>query len=223
MVIYEMTPASRASRLARRASFWLAAGFALLIAHDATFAVQVGPGQALTRALREAGHGYWGLASALLIAGAAIGAAVWIVRMAVLARRASGSPAGHGSGSSWRQRAAAHWIRLFVLVALAFAVQENAEHFLSHGHVIGVGALIGAEYPLAMPVLALVTGLAAAVIALAREHEAALLARIAAAPARVRPLRRIGPMWPEPVLLPTNRPMAAHRALRAPPLAFLHA
>jgi hypothetical protein len=108
-------------------------------------------------------------------------------------------------------------------VALAFAVQENAEHFLSHGHVIGVGALIGAEYPLAMPVLALVTGLAAAVIALAREHEAALLARIAAAPARVRPLRRIGPMWPEPVLLPANRPMAAHQALRAPPLAFLHA
>ncbi len=218
-----MNQGSRASRLARRASFWLAAGFALLIAHDAVFAAQVGPGQALTSALRDAGHSYWGLASMLLVVGAAIGGAAWLARMAILERRAlQGAGRQHPPGN-WRRRTTSHWIRLFILVALAFAVQENAEHFLSHGHLIGVGALIGPEYPLALPVLALVTGLAAAVTALVREHEAALLERIAAARAGVRPLRRTDPIRPEPTRVQASPPMSAHRALRAPPLAFLHA
>jgi hypothetical protein len=195
----------------------------LLIAHDAVFLAQVGPGQELVRILRGAGHGYWELASTILLVGAGVGAAAWLVRIAVLARQASEGPGRRPLPGGWRRRAASHWIRLFVLVALAFAVQENAEHFLSHGHLIGAGALMGPEYPLALPVLALVTGLAAAVIALAREHEAALLARIAAARARVRPLRRIGPVRPEPRRVRDGALMAAHRALRAPPAAFLHA
>jgi hypothetical protein len=209
--------------MARRASFWLAAGFALLVAHDAVFAAQVGPGQELVRALRGAGHGYWGLASTIVLVGAAIGAAAWLARMAVLARRASHGPGRRQRTGTWRRRAFSHWIRLFIMVALAFTLQENAEHVLSHGHAIGVGALIGPEYPLALPVLALVTGLAAALTALVREHEAALLERIAAARASIRPLRRIGPIRPEPMRAKASPPMSAHRALRAPPLAFLHA
>ena len=110
-----------------------------------------------------------------------------------------------------------------MLVALAFAVQENAEHVLSHGHLIGAGALIGPEYPLALPVLAVVSGLAAAVTALVREHEADLLRRIAAAPARVRSPLHIGAAGPGRPLVGRSTPMSTHRALRAPPLAFLHA
>jgi hypothetical protein len=184
----------------------------------------MGPGQALTRALRDAGHGYWGLASTLLLVGAAIGAVIWVARIVVLWHLAAKSPGRLPGRGSWRRRATAHWIRLFVLVALAFVVQENAEHLLSHGHAIGLGALIGPEYPLALPVLALVTGLAAAVTALVREHEAELLRRIAAARARVRrPVRRIGPGRPEQSRTGHGRPMSTHRALRAPPLALLHA
>lgn len=48
---------------------------ALFLSHDAVFLAQVGPGEQLTRALREAGHDYWGWASlALALIGIAVGA-----------------------------------------------------------------------------------------------------------------------------------------------------
>lgn len=219
-----MSASSRAGQLIRRASFWLAAGVALLVAHDAVFAAQMGPGLTLTRALRDAGHAYWGLASTLLLVGGATAGALWLARIAVLRHSAAKTPADHHASARWARRASAHWIRLFILVALAFLVQENAEHFLGHGHLIGVGALTGPEYPLALPVLALVTGLGAAVTALVREHEAELLRRIAATRARARrPLRRIRPARPGLARNRHGAPMSIHRGLRAPPSAVLHA
>ena len=67
---------------------WAAAGIALLVSHDAIFLVQIGPGQALVRSLREAGHEYWGLGSLLLgLVGLAFLAAV-LLRLRGLRRQA---------------------------------------------------------------------------------------------------------------------------------------
>lgn len=63
--------------------FWALAGLALLLSHDAVFAAQMGPGEALTRTLRTAGHDYWGVASvALATIGVAVAAPPRLLRSA---------------------------------------------------------------------------------------------------------------------------------------------
>src|SRR5688572_30297750 len=76
-------------RIPPRLAFWALAGVALFLSHDAIFLVQIGPGEGLARALREASHGYWESASlilALIGLGAAFGA--WL-RLSRLRRRAA--------------------------------------------------------------------------------------------------------------------------------------
>ena len=127
------------------------------------------------------------------------------------------SPGPRGSVASPRRFAAARpsgwagvgsraallglWLRLLAVVAAAFVVQESAEHFVSHNHVPLLGALIGPEYPLALPVLAVITLLGATITTLVREREAELLALVAEriAPSRAeareprpRPAPRVG-------------------------------
>jgi len=84
-------------------------------------------------------------------------------------------------------------------VALAFALQENIEHLAGHGHLIGLGALIGPEYPLALPVIGLVALAAAALGALVRWRIALLEARVGVRPVPARPrgltARRPAPGW----------------------------
>jgi hypothetical protein len=207
-----------AARLIRRASFWLAAGLCLLVAHDAVFLVQRGPGQSLVAALREGGHAYWGAASAGLLAGGALAAIVWLLRIAALRSRARLRPMAPMPARGWGRRALGGWIRLFALVAITFAIQENVEHLAGHGHGIGLGALIGPEYPLALPVLAAVTGAAAMLIALVRHHEGELMRRLAAAPAWVGAASRMeGSRRQDRAVVRRGAPMSAHRALRAPP------
>ena len=217
-----MNADSFAARISRRVSFWLAAGLCLLVSHDAVFLVQRGPGQSLVAALREGGHAYWGAASVVLLVGGALAAAAWLWRIASLRRLARQASAPHEPAPDWWRRAARGWIRLFALVAVAFVVQENVEHVVGHGHGIGLGALVGPEYPLALPVLAAVTGLAALAIALVRHREVALLLRIAARRARrSRPLRIAGRPRDIRRSVRHGAPMSVHRALRAPPGALL--
>jgi hypothetical protein len=205
--------------MGRTASFWLAAGIALLISHDAVFLVQLGPGRALAAALSDAGHGhaYWANASSLLLTGGAIAAALWLVRLAVLRRAGGGPPQDVPGAETWRRRALTHWVRLFALVAIAFVLQENIEHALVHGHFIGLGALTGPEYPLAVPVLAMVAGLAAALTALVRQREVELLRRIGARARPPRAQRRHGHARPMRLGIRAGAPMCIHHALRAPP------
>lgn len=194
--------------------FWSFAGLALLSSHDLVYLVQIGPGAELARVLRGAAHDYWGAASAGLIALAAIVFAVTLLRLRQLRRAAADLRTR--PERSYPRRVAHTWARLLVVVAVGFVLQESAEHVISHGHAIGAGALLSAEYPLALPIIAVISGLASLVVALVADVERSLLAAIELALARLRP-RRVA-------LRPAAR--AAHRssvrsrpgASRAPPV-----
>ncbi len=78
----------RILRIPPRVAFWVLAGLALVIGHDAIFLVQMGPGEALTRALRDAGHGYWGAASAVVALVGVMAGLATLLRVILLRRRA---------------------------------------------------------------------------------------------------------------------------------------
>jgi hypothetical protein len=133
-----------------------------------------------------------------------------------------------GAGPAARSRPATRWLaswaRLLAVVAIGFAVQENIEHLIGHSHAPGLGALIGPEYPLALPIIALITGVAALVAAILGQTESALLAVIADA------MRRILARAPRRILRPPPRlvavliaPLAGAWAGRAPPWSFVSA
>jgi hypothetical protein len=194
-----MKPMRPLRRLPPRFAFWALAGVALLASHDAIWLTQVGPGEALTQALRHGGHDYWGIASAALTA-TGIGAAIWAsLRLLRLGRRPSGHRrSGRLSARPYLRRVGGAWVRLFAVVAIGFVLQENVEHGLMHGHGLWAGALIGPEYPLAVPVIAVITLLGALIAAAFVTAERILLARTRsiARPIRAprslrRPMRRI--------------------------------
>jgi hypothetical protein len=212
-----MRIAALASRHRGPISFWALAGAALLVSHDAVYLVQVGPGERLAATLRTASHDYWGAASLGLIAGALLAGAAALVRLALLRREAAALGATRRPHPGRRGRLLAIWVRLAAIVVVGFAIQENVEHYIAHGHLIGPGALVGPEYPLAIPVLGIVSLLAALGAALLVTSERALVAaiRVAMAAAR-RPERR---MSRPPQRLPglSGSVLARYRAGRAPP------
>lgn len=207
------------------AAFWAVAGLALLISHNAVYLVQTGPGQSLAAALRDAGHGYWEIAGAALglIGLGAVGAALadlWGLRRRASELRAKAASRSQGFGA----RLVATWARLVGAVAIGFLLQENVEHFIGHNHAPGLGALIGPEYPLALPLIGLVTGAAALVLAAIRQAEQVLLISLAVA------LRRLSTRPPRAILrpplrlaVPATSPMAGARAGRAPPRGLVSA
>ena len=220
-----MSLVARVSRSRARFAFWTVAAVTLLVSHDAVYLAQTGPGEALARALREGGHAYWGLATVALVAlGAVVGAGV-AIRLHRLRQRAGtlGVARGPMRPRAYFARSLRCWVALFAVVAAGFAIQENVEHLVAHGHLIWTGALIGDEYPLAMPVLAaisLISGLVAGAIATVERD---LLVRIAAAIRRVfsrAPRRLVRP--PAILRLATIPVLARAGAGRAPPdlLAF---
>jgi len=174
-------------RLPPRLAFWALAGVALLISHDATWLAQVGPGETLSAALRHGGHDYWGAASAALSV-AGLAAAAWAgIRLYRLRRRSSGTvDAERPAARPYLRRVAGAWLRLFGVVAVGFVIQENAEHALAHGHGLWAGALLGPEYPLALPVIGAITLLAALLATAFVTAERILLARLDSAPAALR-------------------------------------
>ena len=212
----------RASRSTHRLAFWALVGLSLLISHDAIWLVQLGPGESLAAALRSGGHGYWGGASGVLavvglVAGVAIARRLWGLR-----RSASEIGAGRGARvrpSSFLLRAMGAWPRLLVLVLIGFTLQENVEHALTHGHTPGLGALLGPEHPLAVPVIAAITLIGSLVASIVLVTEDVLLAIIRDLDWRGPPPRRLV----RPMLtlgLPSMSRPGAH-AGRAPPVIFV--
>jgi hypothetical protein len=210
------------SDIARRASFWVAAAVALLVAHDGLYVLELGSGRAVAQALRTAGHGYWPIASTLLLAAGIAVAAVWAVRLAHLTWRARSAAPGSGRRArSWSGRVIRLWPRLLAVVLLAFLVQENIEHLGGHGHVLGLHA-IGPEHPLAIPLVAALSAVAALIVAAIQRHEAALLLRLASAQRqRPRAEASISLLPPQRGTATRPRPLAVKRALRAPPASLL--
>lgn len=215
----EIVMARLVTRVRGPVAFWAMAGMALLVSHDAVFLAQVGPGHDLVRTLRDAGHEYWGIASlALGLVGAASLAATMIRVRALRQNAASVGAAPISRSRPYVMRWLATWVRLLAIVAIGFAVQENVEHMVGHNHPPGLGALIGPEYPLALPVIAMITGLAAFVAAAVRQTEGAFLAAITDA---MRPFigraprRTLRP--PRRLLTILSSPLARAGAGRGPP------
>ena len=125
--------------LRNRLAFWALVGVALLVAHDAIYLAQIGPGQALATALRTAGHGYWMWASLALTAVALVAGISFWLRMRRLRRRARALGARHDAPGSFARRFVVAWLRLGVVVAIGFTIQENVEHLIAHGHAPGAG------------------------------------------------------------------------------------
>jgi hypothetical protein len=205
----------------RRALVFAAmAAATLLVSHDAIFLVQLGPGEGLARALRSAGHDYWGAAS-IAIAMAAVLAAVAVVRrVRRLRARAADLDAPAVRSTGLGRRSLRTWATLFGLVAIGFVLQENAEHLVVHAHPIGFGALVGPEYPLALPIIAFLTGFAAVAVELIVGAERSLLAAIAAVlAAHPRPIRRL--RRPSRVVAHRSSVLSRMGASRAPPVVAL--
>ncbi len=217
--------AHQLSRIRGPVAFWGLAGVALLLSHDAVFLVQVGPGEALARSLREAGHDYWGIASLVLALGGVAILAGTLVRLGSLRHRAAQLGANRVARTRpYAMRWVAAWARLLAVAAIGFGIQENVEHLLSHGHAPGLGALIGPEYPLALPVITIITGLLAVGAAALSHTERALLAVIEDALQRIlgrAPLRTLRP----PIRLVADLPTAFARSYagRGPPWMFVSA
>jgi hypothetical protein len=200
-----------------RLAFWALAGLALFVSHDATFLAQIGPGQALVAELRTAGHGYWTSASLLLIAVSVVaGASTWR-RLRHLRRRASSLGAGPARNRSFGRRFTSAWGRLAALVAVAFAVQENVEHLIAHGHAPIAGVLVGPEYPLALPVIGLVTAIAAVLVALVTRRQEELVTAIGAALRWRARAPRLRARPPQRLPSPARSVLARRGAGRAPP------
>ena len=116
--------------------------------------------------MRDGGHdAYWPAFSIVAIVAATVLGLRAVVRLGRLGRqrpRPTGGSVDRPGDPTTPPRATADswsglWLPLFALVAVAFAIQENVEHLVGHGHLIGLGALVGPEYPLALPVIGLVT------------------------------------------------------------------
>jgi hypothetical protein len=179
------TVGSRLARVAQPLRIGILVAFALLVAHDAIFVTEYGVGDRFAAAMSDGGHdGYW-LPVSLLVGPAA--ALSFLVALAVIARLSRRTAGLRGAGEpSYVRELTRTWCWLLPIVVTLFVLQENAEHLLSQGHLVGLYPLGGAGYELAVPVLAVTTFVLAAVGAVVRWRIAVLQARITAARTRER-------------------------------------
>jgi hypothetical protein len=173
------------ARWAGRLRLGVLALVALLSAHTAIYAGQYRLGDSYADAMSTSGHDGWWIPASVIVLGAG-----FVVLLHVLGILTGLAAVAHGaraprprSDEAARSRFApeviALWRRLLPLVAVLFTVQENVEHLASHGHLLGLDALFGAEYPLALPILGLVTLALSGLGALVRWRIATLRALVA--------------------------------------------
>ena len=154
--------------------------FALFVAHDAVYLAQFGLGARFATAMSQGGHDlYWAPVSLAIGVGVALIFLVAVALMARLELRAVGTTGDMWDGPSYLHELASTWLRLFPTVAVLFAIQENVEHFLVDGHLVGLWALAGAAGSVVLPVLAATTFVLASLGSLVRWRIRVLEARIA--------------------------------------------
>lgn len=195
-----------------------------LITHDAVYAAQYGLGRRGSLELAATAHGYWPafVAVTLLVVAAGAGFAIaGVLHLRRLVRGLPATPPAPGQPRYFRE-VAGLWPRLLLLVAGVFLVQENVEHLVAGQGLLGLWALAGPAYPLAIPVLVGVTGLLACVGGWLQWHRETLVRRLHAA--RVAALRRATTSQPPDGRWALVAALVAHRwillrsdAGRAPP------
>lgn len=189
---------SRATALLRprwgRIRFLSLTALGALIAHDAVFAAQYGLGGGFDAAMGDS-HRYWPAFVAVTLLVTLVVAVAAGRALLRLGRLVGGLPvaAPARGGRTYLAELARLWPRLFAVVVLAFLLQENVEHATAGEPMPGLWALSAPGYPLALPVIALVTGLLAAAGSWLQWRRDTLVARLRAARsalARLRPAAR---------------------------------
>ena len=172
------------------ARFALLALGGLLIGHQAVYVAQYGEGATLSQAMTAGGHdGYWSTFTTVALSGLLLLLLRSAWRLVELRRETAGiaiDTAGAQRARAYGRELLRLWPPLFGTVAIAYLIQENIEHLLGQGHLAGFSPIVGAEAPLALPILGLVTLAFALVGALIRWRIAVLEARVRAARARTR-------------------------------------
>jgi hypothetical protein len=165
---------------------------ALFVAHDAVYLGRYGHGPGYDHAMSALGHdAYWVPVSVLLTAGVALlvlaGIAGHVRLHAAAGRTDDASPVG----PSYPGELVRTWLRLFPSVAILFTIQENVEHLIGGGDLVGLSPLVGAADDVALPILAATTFVLAAVGAVVRWRIRVLEARVACAARRLFALVRV--------------------------------
>ena len=198
----------------------------VLIAHDAIYAAQYGLGGARDDALAAIAHQYWAGFATLTLLAVAVAIAASAAGLVRLSRALRGLPptAAAAGATGYGRELARLWPRLFLAVTLAFLLQENAEHLATGQPLPGLWVLSGPQYPLAIPALAVVTGLLAAAGAWFRWRGDVLALRLRAARAaahrRLAPRRAPASRWGLVAALVAHRWILLRLdAGRAPPAA----
>ncbi len=162
----------------------------LLVGHQAVYVAEYGEGGTLSQAMTTGGHdGYWSAFTTVALSGLLL----LLLRSAWRLLELRRDTAGIAIQASEGRRAWVYgrellrlWPPLFGTVAVAYLIQENVEHLAAQGHLAGFSPLVGAQAPLALPILGLVTLACAVVGALVRWRIAVLEARVRAARARIK-------------------------------------
>lgn len=207
-----------------RVRFALLVAVGALLAHDAVFAAQYGLGRTRDDALAATAHAYWPAFAVLTLLAAAVGTGWAIAGLARLSRRLRGLPAVEAAAGGYVREVVRLWPRLFLAGSLAFLVQENVEHLAVGNPAPGLYALSAPGYPLALPIIAAVTGLLAAAGGWLRWRRETLVLRLRAA--RMSWLRRVVRIGTTTrkwrlvaALVALGRILARTDAGRAPPVA----
>ncbi len=202
------------------------AAVAFVLAHDTVFLLT--DGGSFGQALARTGHGDQWTGTVIVVAGLAISLAIaGIGRLARLSRIARELDAGGISVAEGRpvdllSHLLKAWLLILPVALLLFVVVENLEHLSVGLPAPGLAVLGSVQYHSVLGVFALVSLLAALVDALYRWRRDVLVARIAAARARLGRSPRVVGGRRVPWLDRRHASITSNRISgRAPPLPVL--
>lgn len=191
----------------------------LALSHHLIYFLVHGSGESYSRAMTEAGHDrYW--TTFLLVIGTVtvVLTAVAVRQLRRLAALAAAARVGNVNVrdvgvDGFLRTLVPLWIRLMLLTAVAFLLQENIESASVGQAMPGLGPING-EHGVALPIIGAVSLLIAAVRALVRWRRDVLLARLGAARLSFRQDPHLQPVVN--VIRPTSSGNPHRNGVRAP-------